>query len=105
MPDLPEGLKLRCDRKLTGPVIAMVRPENSHLASEELGPQNNVFAGRVVRCISRFDSFELEVNVGVMLVVSLHRAGAREPFRVGEELHLYIPPQAVCLLPPTEADV
>jgi ABC-type Fe3+/spermidine/putrescine transport system ATPase subunit len=97
---LDGGPLIRTSVSMTGPIVATFRPATVKLVeSGHTAPEDNGLSGRIVRCTARLSHLELEVDVGIRLVMYLGHGEAPNPPAIGAEVRVRIPLEAVCLFP------
>ncbi len=77
-----------------GDVMMAVRPENIRIRTEANGEDVNTVRGRVTRVISKPHFKEINVDIGIPLVVYSITNG----FDAGDEVHVHIPPEHIIVL-------
>jgi len=93
-----EQVRLHAATRTSGEVAVAIRPERIRILGANEVPTHNGLSGRVVRQTSGAVSHELEVDVGVLLVVSLSQMHGADAFEVGQTVQLHIPDDAVHLM-------
>lgn len=96
---LTEGLRLHASRRADGDVVVAIRPEHIRILEAGTLSTHNVLSGQVVRLTSRVTNHELEVDVGVLLIVSCDWTREKNAFQVGRKIQLEVPADAVHLIP------
>jgi ABC-type Fe3+/spermidine/putrescine transport system ATPase subunit len=96
--ELDGGPRIHAAVAMAGPVVATFRPELVKLVERADGALgDNELAGGIVRLTAKLDHLELQVDVGVRLVMYLGHGEASKPPAAGSDVHLRISPEAVYL--------
>ncbi len=96
--ELDGGPRIHAAVAMAGPVVAALRPELVKLVEQADGaPGDNELSGKIVRLTAKLAHLELEIDVGVRLVMYLGHGQAAKPPTAGSEVRLRISPEAVCL--------